>query len=239
VPEAEREGKRGPASSGANRRESRPGTARATDGAPDRATDRATDRITDHAGIDRLTGTILPALIAKLAASHLGELEVREGDWRIRLRRPAAAELKEGRRSTDRPSRSQPGHEGHAHARTAPEGTRPPRVPVMGAGDGSAAATNGTGVPRQAAPRPADQPSRHVATSPAVGVFHPGPRAAAGTRVRAGDNLGTVDVLGVPEEVLAPADGIVATTLVEGGVAVEYGQELVRLELTAPAEARS
>jgi biotin carboxyl carrier protein len=56
--------------------------------------------------------------------------------------------------------------------------------------------------------------------------------------VRAGDSLGHVDVLGVPQEIEAPADGIVGSTLVEAGMAVEYGQELIRLELTAPAEAR-
>jgi biotin carboxyl carrier protein len=71
-----------------------------------------------------------------------------------------------------------------------------------------------------------------------VGIFNPGSRAASGTRVRAGDSLGHVDVLGVPQEIEAPADGIVGSTLVEAGMAVEYGQELIRLELTAPAEAR-
>jgi len=68
-------------------------------------------------------------------------------------------------------------------------------------------------------------------------VFHPGARAASGTRVREGESLGTVDVLGVPQEVAAPGDGIVATTLVDGGTAVEYGQELIRVELTSPAGA--
>jgi biotin carboxyl carrier protein len=78
--------------------------------------------------------------------------------------------------------------------------------------------------------------SRAIATSPAVGIFQPGSRAASGTRVRAGDTLGAVDVLGVPQEVLAPVDGIVGSTLVEAGMAVEYGQELVRIELAgAPA----
>ena len=33
--------------------------------------------------------TLLPALIAKLGATGLGELEVREGEWRVRLRRPS------------------------------------------------------------------------------------------------------------------------------------------------------
>ncbi len=48
------------------------------------------DRATDHASIDRLTVELLPALIAKLGATGLGELEVHEGAWRVRLRRPAS-----------------------------------------------------------------------------------------------------------------------------------------------------
>ena len=209
-----------------------------------RETDRdanETARLADHAGIARLTEHLLPALVAKLSTTRLGEIEVREGEWRVRLRRPASTEVNYGRRSTDRPSRSQPGHEGHAHARTAPEGARTARLTGMGPGGGSAggaadSATNGTGNPRPARPA-AGSDHRPVATSPAVGVFHPGPRAASGSRVRAGDSLGSVNVLGVPQDVPAPADGIVAATLVEDGTAVEYGQDLVRLELIA-AEAR-
>jgi biotin carboxyl carrier protein len=77
-----------------------------------------------------------------------------------------------------------------------------------------------------------------VVTSPAVGIFHPGPKATSGTKVRSGDSLGAVDVLGVRQDVLAPADGIIGSSLVEADTAVEYGQELMRLELTAPVEAR-
>ena len=72
-------------------------------------------RLTDHAGIARLTEELLPALIAKLGTTNLGELEVRDGDWHIRLRRPYGVGPGEGRRATDKPSRSQPGHEGHGH----------------------------------------------------------------------------------------------------------------------------
>ncbi len=46
------------------------------------------ERSADHAAIERLSGELLPALIAKLGATGLGELEVREGAWRVRLRRP-------------------------------------------------------------------------------------------------------------------------------------------------------
>ena len=75
-----------------------------------------------------------------------------------------------------------------------------------------------------------------VATSPAVGVFQPRPEARTGTRVRAGDRLGGIDVLGVSQEVVAPVDGVVGASLVEPGDAVEYGQELIVIELAmAPA----
>jgi biotin carboxyl carrier protein len=181
-------------------------------------------RKADHAGIARLADELLPALIAKLGTTQLGELEVREGDWQVRLRRPYGTAPGEGRRSGDKPSRAQPGHEGHGHGRAAPEGHRGGK-----AGSGSAGSTNGTGAREDA------EKSRTIATSPAVGIFQPGSRAASGTRVRAGDSLGAVNVLGVPQDVLAPVDGIVGSTLVEAGTAVEYGQELIRIELTTPA----
>jgi pyruvate/2-oxoglutarate dehydrogenase complex dihydrolipoamide acyltransferase (E2) component len=37
-------------------------------------------------------------------------------------------------------------------------------------------------------------------------------------------------MLGIPQEVVAPIDGIVGASLVEPGQAVEYGQELVIIE---------
>jgi biotin carboxyl carrier protein len=72
-----------------------------------------------------------------------------------------------------------------------------------------------------------------VATSPAVGVYQPSRDASPGTRVRSGDRLGVVDMLGVAQEVVAPADGLIGASLVEPGQAVEYGQELVIIELAA------
>jgi len=44
-------------------------------------------------------------------------------------------------------------------------------------------------------------------------------------------------MLGVPQDLVSPVDGVVGETLVEAGTAVEYGQELIRIELAAPAEA--
>jgi biotin carboxyl carrier protein len=219
-------------------------------------------RRADHAGIAKLTDDLLPALVAKLGSTNLGELEVREGDWHIRLRRPFGVGPGEGRRATDKASRSQPGHEGHGHGRAAPEhrgargsggsntsgsssGGGSPTGTTAGTGAASAS-SNGTGRVASGSAGGAGglggladsaDPNRCIATSPAVGIFQPGARAASGTRVRAGDSLGTVNVIGVPQDILAPADGIVGSTLVESGMAVEYGQELIRIELAAPASA--
>ena len=210
---------------------------RATGGDAAKRADAAA-RKADHDGIARLTDELLPALIAKLGTTHLGELEVREGDWHVRLRRPYGTAPGEGRRSTDKPSRSQPGHEGHGHGRAAPEGHRGQRAGGASgatAGTGAASASsNGTGGDERVPDK-----SRAIATSPAVGIFTPGSRAVSGTRVRAGDSLGAVNVLGVPQDVLAPVDGIVGSTLVEEGTAVEYGQELIRIEMAAAPQATS
>jgi biotin carboxyl carrier protein len=213
------------------------------DAGPQREQSTTADREADHAAIARLADELLPALIAKLGSTKLGELEIREGDWHVRLRRPYGAAPGEGRRSSDKPSRSQPGHEGHGHGRAAPEGHRGRSSGAGGAtlaGGFPGVSLNGTGADGTGGARDDDgqDRSRTIATSPAVGIFQPGPRAARGTRVRAGDSLGTVNVLGVSQDVLAPADCIVGETLVEPGMAVEYGQELIRLELAAPSEAR-
>ena len=90
--------------------------------------------------------------------------------------------------------------------------------------------------------RPSDDGAdryRAIATSPAVGIYQPRPEVKSGTRVRSGDRLGAVDMLGIPQEVVAPADGIVGASLVEAGETVEYGQELVIIELAGRAAERS
>ena len=49
-------------------------------------------------------------------------------------------------------------------------------------------------------------------------------------RVRSGDRIGSVNVLGVNEDVVSPVDGVIGSSLAEAGEPVEYGQELVRIE---------
>jgi acetyl-CoA carboxylase biotin carboxyl carrier protein len=171
----------------------------------------AAERSADHAAIDRLSTELLPSLMAKLGATSLGELEVREGAWRVRLRRPAA-----GAAPTSGPSRERRPSERGAD-RTAPDradrhAERPARTQHHGHDGASRSDTRG------------------VATSPAVGIYRPRTDLTVGDRVRSGDRLGAVDMLGVAQEVLAPIDGIVGSSLAESGDAVEYGQELLVIE---------
>jgi biotin carboxyl carrier protein len=201
---------------------------------PDRS---AAERSADHAAIDRLSGELLPALIAKLGASGLGELEIHEGAWHVRLRRPAegaptgsARDRRPGER--ERSARG-PGVPATAYGQTGLTPVGPGRDGRDGERDGR----DGRDGPQTRDGAARDQ-GRIVASSPAVGIFKPRPDARAGTRVRAGDRLGSVDMLGVPQEVVAPADGVVGASLVEAGDAVEYGQELILIEFaTASPEA--
>jgi biotin carboxyl carrier protein len=164
----------------------------------------------DHEAIAHLADELLPALIAKLAASGLGEIEVHEGGWKARLRKPAVAH--DARPSTARTS--------EAHVASGP---------AAGRGSGPRPEE------RDRRPRPAEEPSeepgRIAAKSPAVGVYHPRRDLVVGMRVRTGDKIGTVDVLGVKQDVVAPVDGVIGSSLAEAGEAVEYGQDLVRIEL--------
>ncbi len=200
------------------------------------------DRQADHAAIDSLTDELIPALIAKLGASGLGEIEVREGAWKVRLRRPADGSHPPGRKVGERSGRAAGSAGGSA---TAAGGGRPSLTPV-GPGrqsildEAEALAVGVTfetdgGVPADPAGHSHD-PFRAMATSPAVGFYQPRSGVVPGSRVRTGDPIGAIDVLGVPTEVVAPADGIVGASLVEAGEAVEFGQELVWVELlSAPA----
>ncbi len=169
----------------------------------------AAERAADHAAIERLTFELLPALVAKLGATGLGELEVREDAWRVRLRRAGGTTQTGGR--DRRPSEK--GSAERSTDRSADRGSR--------------------GLHHALETTTARTESRNVATSPAVGTYHPRADLSAGARVRSGDRLGAVDMLGVPQEVVSPVDGIVGASLVEPGDAVEYGQELLVIEFAS------
>jgi len=161
-------------------------------------------RQADHASLTRLSETLVPALVAKLSGTGLGEVEVREGDWRIRVRRPIGVTHVPVPRRVDRPRLG--AASGHLEART----TRPAPPP------------------RGAASAATADPRRAVVTSPAVGTFRPG--LSAGTTVRAGDRIAVVDLLGIPQEVAAPIDGTLVEVFAQAGEAVEYGEEVALVE---------
>lgn len=181
---------------------------------PDETPRTPAQREADHAAIAKLSDALLPALVTRLGASALGELEVREGDWSIRLRRPPHA----AGASSRRPGRGA-AHGGPHQPPFAADGTRAPR-------EGAPEPARGDAVAEPAGDR------RTIATSPAVGIFRPG--SPVGTRVRAGDRIAVVDLLGIPQDVSSPIDGTVAEVFVQAGEAVEYGEELAAVEADAP-----
>jgi acetyl-CoA carboxylase biotin carboxyl carrier protein len=176
------------------------GAARGGSGTDDEA--RAEVLRGEIAAIRRLADDLLPALMARLEASELGELEVSRDGWRVRLRKPVETEVSNPKVAADRGA-----------------------IPIR-------AGKRDTG--RQAA-RPDGRPDaaespRRVVASPAVGIFQPEGGATLGKPVRAGDVVGRVEVLGIPQEVVAPFDGILGRMLVEPGEIVEFGEPLMRID---------
>ena len=174
-------------------------------------------RQADHASLARLSESLVPALVQKLSASGLGELEVREGDWRIRLRRAAPSPAGAPRR-TDRPRLG-------SHADRDARGREASSAAAIPAG-GGARHDEPQGIPAS--------PRRTVVTSPAVGVFRA--EAAVGARVRAGDRIASVDLLGIGQDVIAPIDGTVVEVFPQAGEAVEYGEEVAAVESDVTVE---
>jgi biotin carboxyl carrier protein len=200
--------------------------------------DRSTAaRLADHERIQHLAEELLPELAGRLAAGGLGEIEIREDGWRIRVRRPAVATHRgDARRASER-SRVAGGHPSHAtSAATATDRDGQPTAARGRSVAGDLPSTTGTlpfagGAADTTSPAHLLDEHRVVATSPAVGTFQTRPEVRSGSRVRAGDRLAIVDLLGVPQDVVAPGDGVVVETLVDNGDGVEYGQDLVVIEL--------
>ena len=190
----------------------------------------AAAKAADHAAISGSIDELLPALIARLGATGLAELEVREDALRVRLRRPPEGAMPHDRRAGDRAGRT----DRSRSAGTSSAGGHGSGLTPVGPGrevrDGRESRAGGDG---HEGPRSSH--GQAVATSPAVGIYHPRAEARAGTKVRAGDRLGSVDMLGVPQEVVAPTDGLIGASLVDPGDAVEYGQELVVIEFPTSA----
>jgi biotin carboxyl carrier protein len=188
--------------------------------------------------VERLASDLLPALIARLTASGLAELEVREGPWKVRLRRPLEI-VGAGRGAVERHQRLSVGTSAGSpvaaaarHAGLAMPGlTGSTAEGRAGRAEGRSEA-RGEGQTDQLAGTP-------TVSSPAVGIFRP--RAGIrGTTVREGDRLGVVDMLGIAQDVLAPSDGVVGEILAAPGDGVEYGQVLFTMAaIRGPADAEA
>ena len=147
----------------------------------------------------------LKTLIDLVQQSGIAELEITEGEERVRISRGTVG--------------AQPA--GPVQAYTLP----PAAVPVAA---GAPAAP-----PAQEAEAAA--PEGHVIRSPRVGTFYrsaaPGAKAFVeiGQAVKAGDTLCIIEAMKLLNEIEADQDGVVKAVLVENGQPVEYGEPLVIL----------
>jgi acetyl-CoA carboxylase biotin carboxyl carrier protein len=145
----------------------------------------------------------LKTLIDLVQQSGIAELEITEGEERVRISRGTVG--------------AQPA--GPVQAYTLP----PAPIPVAAGAPAAAPAAEG----EAAAP-----PEGHVIRSPMVGTFYrsaaPGAKAFVeiGQAVKSGDTLCIIEAMKLLNEIEADQDGVVKAVLVENGQPVEYGEPL-------------
>lgn len=148
-------------------------------------------------------------LIDLVQQSGISELEIQEGEERVRISRGPIAP------STGAPQMV---------------------APVVFPSAASAALAEGTPATPMAAAAPAE-PQGHVLKSPMVGTFYrasaPGgkPFVDVGQTVKADDTVCMIEAMKLLNEIEAGHDGVIKEILVENGQPVEYGQPLIRIEL--------
>jgi acetyl-CoA carboxylase biotin carboxyl carrier protein len=149
----------------------------------------------------------LKTLIELVENSGIAELEIEEGEERVRITRAVAA--------------------GTQNVLLAAPPPPPIHVPAAGAPAGAPAA-----IPE---PPPAE-PAGHLVKSPMVGTFYraasPGtkPFVEVGDTVAVGDPLCIIEAMKLMNEIESDQAGVVKEILVENGQPVEFGQPLVRVE---------
>ncbi len=148
----------------------------------------------------------LKTLIDLVAESDISELEVTEGESKVRIVKTAAPAAQN-------------------QVVMMPAAAAAPAVASPAAAPAPAAA---------AAPAPAAEaaPAGHVVKSPMVGTFYrssaPGaaPFVDVGASVKEGDTLCIIEAMKLLNEIDADASGTIKQILVENGQPVEYGQPL-------------
>ena len=144
-------------------------------------------------------------LIDLVQQSDITELEITEGEERVRISRGSSTVT-------------------HHHAAAAPVAYPPS---MLGTTQDMLAAT-----PPAAAEAP-PEPQGHVLKSPMVGSFYrasaPGGKAFVelGQAVKAGETVCIIEAMKLLNEIEAGADGVIKEILVENGQPVEYGQPLM------------
>ena len=147
----------------------------------------------------------LKTLIDLVESSGIAELEIQEGEERVRITRAVAGG-------------------------TAATGAQVVSVPLtLAAAPGPAAPGSSPAEPAAAAP----EPEGHLVKSPMVGTFYraasPGakPFVEVGDTVQAGDTLCIIEAMKLMNEIESDKSGVVKQILVENGQPVEFGQPLV------------
>lgn len=144
----------------------------------------------------------LKTLIDLVQQSGIAELEIAEGEERVRI------------------SRGMAGPQSGTHAYHLPQAQS--AAPVPGAAPVAP-------LPETAA---VPEPEGHVIRSPMVGTFYrssaPGAKSFVdvGQSVKAGDTLCIIEAMKLLNEIEADRDGVVKAVLVENGQPVEYGEPL-------------
>lgn len=154
----------------------------------------------------------LKTLIDLVAESGVSELEVTEGEDKVRIvkHHPTMA----------------PGQ--HAHI-MLPQHPYAPYAPYAPAGAPGA-------VPAAPEPPPAPVEEGHLIKAPMVGTFYRAPSPGAkpfielGQSVNAGDPLCIIEAMKLLNEIETDITGVVKKILVENGQPVEYGQPLFIIE---------
>ncbi|QJE00586.1 acetyl-CoA carboxylase biotin carboxyl carrier protein [Massilia forsythiae] len=148
----------------------------------------------------------LKTLIDLVAESDIAELEVTEGESKVRIVKSSAIPQSQV-------------------VMVPPQGVQQFSAPAVQAA-APAPAANG------AAPAAAAEPTGHVVKSPMVGTFYrssaPGAPAfiEVGSTVKEGDTLCIIEAMKLLNEIDADIAGTVTKVLVENGQPVEFGQPL-------------
>lgn len=152
----------------------------------------------------------LKTLIDLVAESGIAELEITEGEGKVKIVKSAA----------------QTGAVGYAPATTVmmPTPAAAPAAPAPAPAAASPAA--------DVAPAPAAAPTGHRLASPMVGTFYrassPGgsPFVSIGDAVSEGQTLCVIEAMKLMNEIPADKAGVIKEILVENGQPVEFGQAL-------------